>query len=79
MASRDIVAYSDVALLVPHAVSMIYLNKRLLEMSNTTVKHPVLKPATLLPTPDGTQHNCVAVPNRFACQETPFSKPDLVH
>ena len=29
---------------------ILHIYKRLLEMSNTTVKHPVLKPATLLPT-----------------------------
>ena len=99
MTSRDIVAYSDVTLLVPHAVSMILLEQKtshlptarwlryntiLLEMSNITVKHPLLKPATLLPTfDDRTQHNCVAVPQpvclpRPDLQETPLTNPDLV-
>jgi len=68
MASRDIVAYSDVTFLVPHAVSMILLEQKtshlstarwlryntvLLDITNITVKRcNVLNPATLLPTPD---------------------------
>ncbi|XP_043118057.1 uncharacterized protein LOC122361319 [Puntigrus tetrazona] len=66
LASREIVGYSDVTLLVPHAVSMILLEQKtshlstarwlryntiLLEMPNITVKRcTVLNPATLLPT-----------------------------
>ncbi len=65
LASREIVEYSDVTLLVPHAVSMILLEQRtshlstarwlrynaiLLEMPNITIKRcTVLNPATLLP------------------------------
>lgn len=66
MASRDIVAYSYLILLVPHTVSLILLDQKtshfsaprwlryntaLLEMPNITVKRcNVLNPATLLPT-----------------------------
>ncbi len=66
LASRGIVGYSDVTLLVPHAVSMILLEQRtshlstarwlrynaiLLEMPNITIKRcKVLNPTTLLPT-----------------------------
>lgn len=66
LASREIVGYSDVTLLMPHAVSMILLEQRtshlstarwlrynaiLLEMPNITIKRcTVLNPATLLPT-----------------------------
>ncbi|XP_055358758.1 uncharacterized protein LOC129603085 isoform X1 [Betta splendens] len=68
LASRDIVGYSDVTLLVPHAVSLILLEQKtshlstarwlryntiLLEMPNITVKRcNVLNPATLFPGPD---------------------------
>ncbi|XP_036977326.1 uncharacterized protein LOC119032358 [Acanthopagrus latus] len=68
MASRDIVGYSDLTLLVPHAVSLILLEQKtshlsaarwlryntiLLELPNITVKRcTVLNPATLLPTAD---------------------------
>ncbi|XP_051251059.1 uncharacterized protein LOC127360649 [Dicentrarchus labrax] len=67
MASRDIVGYSDVTLLVPHTVSLILLEQKtshlstarwlryhtvLLDMPNVTVKRcTVLNPATLLPLP----------------------------
>jgi len=67
-ASRDIVGYSDLTLLVPHAVSLLLLEQKtahmsaarwlryntvLLEMPNVTVKRcTVLNPATLLPTAD---------------------------
>ncbi|XP_046904773.1 uncharacterized protein LOC124486931 isoform X2 [Hypomesus transpacificus] len=66
MASRDIVGYSPLTLLVPHAVSLILLeqktshlsaarwlryNASLLNMPNITIKRcNVLNPATLLPT-----------------------------
>ncbi|XP_071337791.1 protein NYNRIN-like [Trachinotus anak] len=66
MASRDIVGYSDLTLLVPHAVSLILLEQKtshlsaarwlrynavLLELPNVRVKRcTVLNPATLLPT-----------------------------
>ncbi len=65
LASREIVGYSDVTLLMPHAVSMFLLEQRtshlstarwlrynaiLLEMPNITIKRcTVLNPATLLP------------------------------
>lgn len=65
IASRDIVSYSDLTLLVPHSVSMILLEQKtshlstarwlrynaiLLEMPNITVKRcTILNPATLLP------------------------------
>ncbi|XP_055362682.1 uncharacterized protein LOC129603748 [Betta splendens] len=68
LASRDIIGYSDVTLLVPHAVSLILLEQKtshlstarwlryntiLLEMPNITVKRcNVLNPATLFPGPD---------------------------
>ncbi|XP_036943207.1 uncharacterized protein LOC119013013 [Acanthopagrus latus] len=68
MASHDIVGYSDLTLLVPHAVSLILLEQKtshlsaarwlryntiLLELPNITVKRcTVLNPATLLPTAD---------------------------
>ncbi|XP_027142002.1 protein NYNRIN-like [Larimichthys crocea] len=68
LASREIVGYSDLTLLVPHAVSMILLEQKtshlstarwlryntvLLDMPNITVKRcTVLNPATLLPSPD---------------------------
>lgn len=64
--SRDVMGYSDLTLLVPHAVSMILLEQKtshlstarwlryntvLLEMPNITVKRcNVLNPATLFPT-----------------------------
>ncbi|XP_060922638.1 uncharacterized protein LOC132996313 [Limanda limanda] len=67
IASRDVVGYADLTLLVPHAVSMILLEQKtshlstarwlryntvLLEMPNITIKRcTVLNPATLLPTP----------------------------
>ena len=66
-ASRDVVGYADLTLLVPHAVSMILLEQKtshlssarwlryntvLLEMPNITIKKcTILNPATLLPTP----------------------------
>lgn len=66
MASREFVGYSDLTLMVPHAVSMILQEQRtshlstarwlryhtiLLDMSNITVKRcTTLNPATLLPT-----------------------------
>ncbi len=69
LASRDIVGYADITLLVPHAVSMILLEQRtshlstarwlryhtiLLEMLNITVKRcTVLNPATLFPNSKG--------------------------
>lgn len=68
VASRDLVGYCDLTLLVPHSVSVILLEQKtthlfaarwlryhtmLLEMHNITVKRcTVLNPATLLPTPD---------------------------
>ena len=68
MASRDIVGYADLTLLVPHSVSQILLEQKtshlsaarwlryntvLLEMPNITVKRStVINPATLLPTAD---------------------------
>ena len=67
IASRDVVGYADLTLLVPHAVSMILLEQKtshlstarwlryntvLLEMPNITIKRcTILNPATLLPTP----------------------------
>ncbi len=66
LASREIVGYSDVTLLMPHAVSMFLLEQRtshlstarwlrynaiFVEMPNITIKRcTVLNPATLLPT-----------------------------
>ena len=66
-ASRDVVGYADLTLLVPHAVSLILLEQKtshlstarwlryntvLLEMPNITIKRcTILNPATLLPTP----------------------------
>lgn len=65
MASRDIVGYADLTLLIPHAVSLILLEQKpsylstarwlqyntvLLDMPNITVKRcNILNPATLLP------------------------------
>lgn len=66
LASRDLVGYQDLILLVPHSVSIILLEQKathlsaarwlryhivLLEMPNITVKYcTVPNPATLLPT-----------------------------
>lgn len=87
MASRDIVGYSDVTLLVPHAVSMILLEQKtshlstarwlryntvLLEMSNITVKRcNVLNPATLLPTPDDGQEHNCVAVLQQVCSPRP--------
>ncbi|XP_039665097.1 uncharacterized protein LOC120564313 [Perca fluviatilis] len=67
-ASRDIVGYAPLTLLVPHAVSLILLEQKashlsaarylryhtvLLDMPNVTVKRcTVLNPASLMPTPE---------------------------
>lgn len=87
MASRDIVGYSDVTLLVPHAVSMILLEQKtshlstarwlryntvLLEMPNITVKRcNVLNPATLLPTPDDGQEHNCVAVLQQVCSPRP--------
>ena len=68
LASRDIVGYASLTVLVPHSVAIILLEQTpshisaarwlrytsvLLDMANVTVKRwTVLNPATLLPTPD---------------------------
>lgn len=68
LASRDIVGYSDLTLLVPHAVSLILTEQKtshlsaarwlqyhtvLLDMINVTMKRcSTLNPATLFPLPD---------------------------
>ncbi len=73
LASREFVGYSDLTLMVPHAVSMILQEQKtshlarwlryhtiLLDMPNVTVKRcTTLNPATLLPTEeDGEEHHC---------------------
>ena len=89
IASRDIVGYADVTLLVPHAVSLILLEQKtshlstarwlryntvLLDMPNITVKRcNVLNPATLLPTADGGDPHCCISELAHVC--TPH--PDL--
>ncbi|XP_041859332.1 uncharacterized protein LOC121651305 [Melanotaenia boesemani] len=89
LASRDIVGYSDLTLLVPHAVSMILLEQKtshlsaarhlrytsiLLDMPNITVKRcTVLNPATLLPTEDDGEPHCCVA----ALEQTCTPRPDL--
>ncbi len=76
LASREFVGYSDLTLMVPHAVSMILQEHKtshlstarwlryhtiLLDMPNVTVKRcTTLNPATLLPTEED-ERNTIAV------------------
>ncbi|KAG1933997.1 hypothetical protein F2P79_020134 [Pimephales promelas] len=89
VASREFVGYSDLTLLVPHAVSMILLEQRtshlsaarwlrynfvLLELSNVTVKRcNVLNPATLLPTEQDGEPHCCV----SALEQICSPRPDL--
>ncbi|XP_062255780.1 protein NYNRIN-like [Platichthys flesus] len=87
MASRDLVGYSPLTLLVPHAVSLILLEQKtshlsaarwlryhaiLLEMPNITVKRcNVLNPATLLPTEGDGEQHNCVVTITEVCSPRP--------
>ncbi|KAK7880248.1 hypothetical protein WMY93_033086, partial [Mugilogobius chulae] len=89
VASRDFVGYSDLTLLVPHAVSVILLEQKtshmssarwlkynavLLELPNVTVKRCTqLNPATLLPTPEEGEPHSCIAAIEQVCS----SRPDL--
>uniref|UniRef100_A0AAQ4RT80 ribonuclease H n=1 Tax=Gasterosteus aculeatus aculeatus TaxID=481459 RepID=A0AAQ4RT80_GASAC len=88
-ASRDIVGYATLTLLVPHSVSLILLEQKsshlsaarylryhtcLLDMPNVTVKRcNVLNPASLLPTPEDGEEHNCLAELEAQC--TP--RPDL--
>lgn len=89
LASRDLVGYSDLTLLVPHAVSLILLEQKtshlsaarwlryntvLLELPNVQVQRcNRLNPATLLPTPDDGDPHCCIAAIEQVCN----ARPDL--
>ena len=89
MASRDIVAYAPLTLLVPHAVSLILLEQKtshlsaarylryhtcLLDMPNVEVKRcNTLNPASLMPCPDDGEKHDCLAELELTC--TP--RPDL--
>lgn len=86
--SRDLVGYSNLTLLVPHAVSQLLLEQKtaymtaarwlryntiMLEMPNVKIKRCDVNPASLLPLKtDGKPHNCLNVVNKIW-----RPKPDL--
>ncbi|XP_048009377.1 protein NYNRIN-like [Megalobrama amblycephala] len=90
MASREFVGYSDVTLMVPHAVSMILQEQKtshlstarwlryhtiLLDMPNITVKRcTVLNPATLLPTEEDGEEHHCCL---TALEQICTPRPDL--
>ncbi|XP_062248239.1 uncharacterized protein LOC133956894 [Platichthys flesus] len=87
LASRDIVGYSDLTLLVPHAVSLILIEQKtshlsaarwlryhtvLLDMPNITVKRcSTLNPATLLPLPDDGEEHNCVAELQVQCSPRP--------
>ena len=86
-ASRDIVGYSDLTLLVPHAVSLILTEQKtshlsaarwlryhtcLLDMPNITVKRcSTFNPATLLPLPDDGEEHNCGAELQVQCSPRP--------
>ncbi|XP_030004219.1 uncharacterized protein LOC115429108 [Sphaeramia orbicularis] len=88
-ASRDIVGYNPLTVLVPHSVSVILLEQKtshlsaarwrryttvLLDMPNVTVKRcTTLNPATLLPTAEDGEPHCCEA----ALEQTCSPRPDI--